>query len=215
MSPFIERLGWGLIHSVWQLTLLAAAAFVVQRAMRRTGAAARYAALLALVVAAPLITWSVLPTPAVLPIAERPAPAPALASVRAPKLEPPAPVLTPAPVTVVATAPITAVTPAPLEPIVPVKVPEPLQPTWSQWARQSITPWLSTIVWGWSLGVLAFAIRPLWSWFTVRQLRTQGVSPVSESVRPPSRRPRAAWESSKLCASCNQPSSRCRLSQGI
>ncbi len=70
MSPFIERLGWVLIHSLWQLVLLAAAAFVVQRAMRRTSAAARYAALLALlglVVAAPLITWSVLPTPAVPP----------------------------------------------------------------------------------------------------------------------------------------------------
>lgn len=186
MSPFIERLGWVLIHSLWQLALLAAVAFVVQRAMQRTSAAARYAALLALlglVVAAPLITWSILPTPAVFPVAELPAPEPALVPAPASKLEPPAPVLAPAPVTVGATAPITPVAPAPLEPIVPVKAPEPLQPTWSQWVQQSITPWLSTIVWGWSLGVLAFAIRPLWSWFTVRQLRTQGVSPVSESVQ--------------------------------
>ena len=186
MSPFIEQLGWVLIHSLWQLALLAAAAFVVQRAMQRTSAAARYAALLALlvlVVAAPLITWSVLPTPAAIPVAALPNPVPARASEPAPQLEPVAPALAPAPVTVESTPPITAVTPMPPEPIVPAKAPEPLKPSWSQWAQQSITPWLSTIVWGWSLGVLAFAIRPLWSWFTVRQLRTQGVSPVSESVQ--------------------------------
>jgi beta-lactamase regulating signal transducer with metallopeptidase domain len=186
MSPFIEQLGWVLIHSLWQLALLAAAAFVTQRAMRRTSAAARYAALLAilvLVVAAPLITWSVLPTQAAIPVADLPDPVPVRASEPAPQLKPVAPALAPAPVTVESTPPITAVTPVPPEPVVPAKAPEPLKPSWSQWAQQSITPWLSTIVWGWSLGVLAFAIRPLWSWFTVRQLRTQGVSPVSESVQ--------------------------------
>ena len=186
MSPFIERLGWVLIHSLWQLAVLAAAAFVVHRAMQRTSAAARYAVLLAmlgLLVAAPLVTWSLLPVPEAISAPEPTAMLPEPVPAPAPKVEAVAPAVAPIPVVIPSAPPIVPITPAPVVASLPAAIPEPVQPSWSEWAQQVITPWLSTIVWGWSLGVLAFAIRPLWSWFTVRQLRTQGVSPVPESVQ--------------------------------
>jgi beta-lactamase regulating signal transducer with metallopeptidase domain len=186
MSPFIERLGWVLIHSLWQLAVLAAAAFVVHRAMQRTSAAARYAVLLAmlgLLVAAPLVTWSLLPVPEAISAPEPTAMLPEPVPAPAPKVEAVAPAVAPIPVVIPSAPPIVPITPAPVVASLPAAIPEPVQPSWSEWAQQVITPWLSTIVWGWSLGVLAFAIRPLWSWFTVRQLRTQGVCPVPESVQ--------------------------------
>ena len=45
-----------------------------------------------------------------------------------------------------------------------------------------LRPWLSAIVWAWCLGVVAFATRPLVGWYTVRRLRTVGVSPVPATV---------------------------------
>jgi beta-lactamase regulating signal transducer with metallopeptidase domain len=53
------------------------------------------------------------------------------------------------------------------------------------WARVrvSLRPWLSAIVWAWCLGVVAFATRPLLGWYTVRRLRTVGISPVPASAQ--------------------------------
>ena len=59
-SIWISRIGWTLIHTLWQFALVALAAFVVQRALRRRSAAMQYWALLAamaVMVAAPLATW--------------------------------------------------------------------------------------------------------------------------------------------------------------
>ncbi len=185
MSAFIERMGWVLIHSLWQFALLAAVAFVLQWAMRRVSAAARYIALLTMlgiVVAAPFVTWGFLPAEA---------PQPVIAADPTPVL--PKPVVLPnAALTPVAieVVPLPAV--APPAPIVPVVVSPPVaiaplpelpHPTWSERVQGGVTPWLSTIVWGWSLGVLAFTLRPLLSWFTVHRLRTRGVSPVPEAVQ--------------------------------
>ena len=64
MSTLIEPLGWVLVHSLWQFALLAGVAWVVQRTMRRANSSARYLVLLgmlAAIVVAPLVTWSVLP----------------------------------------------------------------------------------------------------------------------------------------------------------
>src|SRR5271157_3651767 len=58
-SIWISRIGWTLIHTLWQFALVALAAFVVQRALRRRSAAIQYWALLAamtVMVAAPLAT---------------------------------------------------------------------------------------------------------------------------------------------------------------
>ncbi|RLS52997.1 MAG: hypothetical protein DWH91_15345 [Planctomycetota bacterium] len=184
MSNFIERLGWVLVHSLWQLALLAAGAFVVQWAMRRTSAMARYVVLLGLlglVVVAPLVTWNWLPKSEPLsPMADAPmiaTPRPALVAV--PRLEPTAPVLIPIPASTTNASPVAIDAPTPITALQPAIRTQ----AWSTHVQQAVTPWLSTIVWGWSLGVLAFAVRPLWSWFTVRRLRTTGVSPVPATVQ--------------------------------
>ncbi len=80
MSTWIERLGWVLVHSLWQFALLSAIAFGLQRTMQRASSSARYLVLLgmlAAIVAAPLVTWSVLPGKTPPPvIAASPAPVP-------------------------------------------------------------------------------------------------------------------------------------------
>ena len=62
--PLVDRLGWVLVHSVWQFALLALAALVLMRATRRCSAASRYTMLLlalAAMVASPVVTLVVLP----------------------------------------------------------------------------------------------------------------------------------------------------------
>src|SRR4029077_14749756 len=46
-----------------------------------------------------------------------------------------------------------------------------------------LRPWLNTIVSIWCCGVLGFALRPVLGWFTVRRLRTIGVSPVPDALQ--------------------------------
>src|SRR5260370_25282183 len=63
-ESMVERLGWVLVHSLWQFALVALLAGLVVRAMRRSSAAARYGVLLAAIavlVAAPAATWMLLP----------------------------------------------------------------------------------------------------------------------------------------------------------
>src|SRR5262245_39882644 len=67
MTPWyvslIDTLGWTVVHSVWQLALIAAVAAALDRALHRHSPVARYAAglvLLATMVVAPLATWGVM-----------------------------------------------------------------------------------------------------------------------------------------------------------
>ena len=60
----VDRLGWVLVHSLWQFVLLTLGALVLQRALHRCSAVARYWALLVMMCAmalAPVATWSLLP----------------------------------------------------------------------------------------------------------------------------------------------------------
>ena len=49
--------------------------------------------------------------------------------------------------------------------------------------KARLEPWLPAVVFVWFAGVALFALRPLASWYTVRRLRTVGVSPVAASLR--------------------------------
>jgi hypothetical protein len=56
----VERLGWTLVHSLWQFALAALLASMAVRALRRRSAATRYGVLvvaLAVAAAAPVATW--------------------------------------------------------------------------------------------------------------------------------------------------------------
>jgi len=64
MPQFIERLGWVLVHSLWQFAVIAIFAAIVARMMRRSSSILRYAFLvisMGLMVAAPIVTGVVLP----------------------------------------------------------------------------------------------------------------------------------------------------------
>ncbi len=60
----VDRIGWLLIHSLWQYALIALGMMAVLRMMRRRTAAARDTACLmalAAIVIAPAVTWQFLP----------------------------------------------------------------------------------------------------------------------------------------------------------
>ena len=61
MPAWVERLGWTLVHSIWQLLVVAIVAALVERGLRRRSANARYIAgviALGAVFALPCVTWS-------------------------------------------------------------------------------------------------------------------------------------------------------------
>src|SRR5437773_8988272 len=63
-ATFMHRLGWVLVHSVWEFAFIALAAMVLERVMRRCSSAARYWALLLALGAmtvAPAATWLAIP----------------------------------------------------------------------------------------------------------------------------------------------------------
>src|SRR3954453_15106004 len=69
-DAFIERLGWVLLHSVWQFALIALVVMVFERATRRFSAGVRYGAFLlafGAMAVAPAATCLVIPGESKLP----------------------------------------------------------------------------------------------------------------------------------------------------
>lgn len=63
MNPLVERLGWVLVHSLWQFALVALLAGVISRAMRRSSSATRYGVhvlAMGVMIITTLVTWLVL-----------------------------------------------------------------------------------------------------------------------------------------------------------
>src|SRR5687768_8113012 len=66
-TVLVERLGWVLVHSLWQFAVVAIIALLVERALQRTSPAVLYGFLLlafATMAALPVATWFVLPADA-------------------------------------------------------------------------------------------------------------------------------------------------------
>ncbi|MBM4089709.1 MAG: M56 family metallopeptidase [Planctomycetes bacterium] len=182
----VDRLGWVLVHSLWQFALLMLVGFVLQRALQRCSAVTRYWALLATMCAtiiAPAATWYWLP-------AEPPA---AATPIVASRIDAVAIELAPAGADREARS-----TPPPIvepyneleSPSMEVESPSMARTAEDPWlevgwvrARDMLRPCLSAIVWAWCLGVVVFATRPLMGWYTVRRLRTVGVSAVPATVQ--------------------------------
>ena len=203
-ESLVEQIGWLLVHSVWQFTLIALVVMALLRTLRRTNSAVRYGlcltALLA-VMTAPALTWTVLPSTASLSpeVASRDASAAAIlgdthttqrttivvsnTTVRGREVdddvEAGAALSTSgAPVESGDTIPARSVEPATADSSA-------AQPVDSWWKRLGFqfSPWLNELVAVWCLGVLLFAMRPLGSWYLVHRLRRVGVSPVAEPIQ--------------------------------
>lgn len=179
----VNRLGWVLVHSLWQIALLALVAMACARGMQRCSAAVRYAALLTamfLVGVSPLVTWLVLPGDATV-VSDRGS---------GDLIQPAAPNVAPSPLHVeVEPAYATATT----EPLAAqrdrrfsrrekVSLRAAISDYFSA-AADSLRPWLTTIVCAWWIGVLTFSTRPFLSLYTVRRLRHVGVTAVPDSLR--------------------------------
>ena len=166
-TVLVDRIGWLLIHSLWQFTLVAFAVMVILRMMRRSTAAVRYWTCVAAMAATVIIlaaTWQFLPADIPQPeaignellatIGSIPADSelPALVNSVRPTIEHP-------PVE----APVN-----PAEPIAASSVraaaAEPATP-WLTHFAAAISGWLEELVALWCLGVLLFALRPLGSWY--------------------------------------------------
>jgi beta-lactamase regulating signal transducer with metallopeptidase domain len=187
LSPVVNQIGWVLIHSLWQFAAAAMVAAVLQWTLRRRSAAARYGVLLAamsIIVALPAVTWFAIgpiekPLRAGVPASAGPSDNSRLkAELQRPEFLPPR-----------------LNDELPKSDALPVEVAKPQAPTvlsksepqepvawWSQ-VKNRLEPWLPVVVLVWIGGVALFAFRPLASWYTVRRLRTVGVSPVADAVR--------------------------------
>ncbi len=187
-SETIDLLGWILVHSLWQFTLIAVAGVALQWGLNRSSAALRYCGLLfllAAIVAAPVITWCWL--------------------VNGPS-NPPSEVVTADPIDQQQNLiiPVTnAQTISPAEPehipltvkpalndpnsieaeAVPEAMVESQSSTWPTVIAHVLQPWFPVLVFMWCLGVVLFALRPIVSWFTIRRLRSVGTYLVPEPVQ--------------------------------
>jgi len=182
----VDRLGWVLVHSLWQFALWAFVAMLLQRTMRRSSATARYATCvltLGLMPLSAVATWMGLP-------------AEPRAAQRGALSEP----------TVAGTLPVshafdarkpglTEPTPNPgvagheaSEARTPASEPPEVTsaaspPSWWSSAQIMVRPWLGEIVLVWCVGVFAFGLRPLASWWMVCRLRRSGVGGVPGRVQ--------------------------------
>ncbi|MDB5342498.1 MAG: peptidase BlaR1 [Schlesneria sp.] len=188
-----QRLGWTLVHSIWQVMLVAFVAWLVLACLRRQSARLRYGLgvfFLALMLVVPAITWSMITiaTPAaVLTTNESSVPQPISTSpignaslVSGSQVDTSALSLGPAPT-------LSEDGRAPLrDDQAPASLPEISQPSpiattgyGLERVRQSILPWLGQIVAVWLAGVLCCAIRPVAGLWTQWQLKRSGLSPVA------------------------------------
>src|SRR5436190_16811930 len=190
----VERLGWVLLHSLWQFALVALLAGAIVRALRRKTASARYGVLvvaLLLSVAAPVATWTFLPSGSQNDMANGAMTAPgqstdALANRRGPILSESVPATPLADRSILASDTnvdeptwevATSMLASDIQPAV-LRSPASIQPesSWSETAKTVLRPWLAWIVVGWSVGVVICSLRPLFGWHTLRRLKRVGVS---------------------------------------
>ncbi len=173
-----ERIGWVLVHSLWQFALVALLAVLLQRALQRRSAITRYRALLVavfLLVAVPVATWFSpwsAETP-VMPVAFEPAEIQTHDSG----------------VSYTDRATPSAASPAASTVGTPQAKPVHSKPGagglvfFRSKAKQLIQPRLLDIAMLWLGGVLLAAFRPLFSWYTTQRLRTVGVEPADDFVQ--------------------------------
>lgn len=193
-SVGVERLGWVLVHSLWQFCLIAAVAWALGHVLRQHSAATRYGMLVSLMtlgVLTPLFTLLALgPAVSAIPKDLKPAVTALSAADAAIHRDPPG--------ALGARDTGTPVQPARANDVDagehPLTWPKPADPhdaasgrATAEWlqsqAIHALRPWLSTMVSVWCLGVFAFALRPALGWLMVRRLQSVGISAVDESVK--------------------------------
>lgn len=192
-----QRLGWTLVHSIWQVTLLALVAGLVLACLRRHSARLRYnlaVLCLALMLVAPAITWSMvtIAAPAAVPATnESPvaqslsmSPTDSRSSASVPQIDTTALSLGPAPTLSEDGRATLRNDEAPASvPEVSQRSPITAAEYGLERVRQVILPWLGQIVAVWLAGVLFCAIRPVAGLWTQWRLQRTGLSAVTAETQ--------------------------------
>ena len=184
-SLFVEQIGWLLIHSVWQFTLIAISVSVVLRLFFLNRNAGRHATCLigmGLIAVAPIVTYLMLPDYAtsghdnVAVQFASPDPSSTVAAYPKISVDNTASFAAPSTASPIVAGPAASPVAAP-----PVAAP-PVAASWRVRMNEIVVPWFTTLVPLWCCGVLLFAIRPALSLYTLSRLRRAGLSPVNANV---------------------------------
>ncbi|MFO0979757.1 MAG: M56 family metallopeptidase [Planctomycetaceae bacterium] len=175
-QSLVETLGWVLLHSVWQLFVVALLVWFIERSLRRVSSSSRYALqLVALLImsACPVVTWCKMePVPGSvvtdLPSGEAVAFLPSEEDAAAGSALP---------------ADSAAMPRASFNAKEAARQPTQKNSGWRDQLLSILRPWLSTMVAAWSFGVLVFSLRPIAGWVSVYRLRSRGASAAPEFVR--------------------------------
>lgn len=230
MNSWIERLGWTLVHSLWQFGLIALVAGALLRALRGHSANLRHGwlvAALAAVTLAPAATWAMLAWNAASVVSVASA---SDVPQAAPLVGPASPQVDSATETGAAGAstansrsvdspaePPAHGSPNSQEPRFPFNSIKsagdadwaPAGLSWTKCLSWGVRPWLNWIVVAWSCGVSLGALRPLLGWWTLWRLRRVGVTRAASSLESAAariarrlglRRAVDVWESTLTCA---------------
>lgn len=176
----MERLGWVLVHSLWQFLLVAILTLAVLRLFKRSSASLRYALLvfsMAACVVLPVATLFSLPTKMATEIAQEEGPrAPMESAQTQPGVSDNVAIAdddqnVSGKVPAIVQQPSLASSQSYIESI-----------DWWMKARDSFRPWLMSIATVWILGVMICAMRPLLGWIAIRRFRRVGTIPVGQEV---------------------------------
>jgi len=191
MLQFIERLGWVLVHSLWQFAAIAILAAVVARMLRRSSTILRYASLvfsMGLIAVAPIVTGLVLSVNADVEAltAEYTTDAslagndPESAGRSSQMQLVPSPGerqgVSPPNTTTGSSAVLTA------ERNTRRADAQALAGEFLHSIVEVLQPWLTWIVGFWAVGVLLCSLRPFVGWRTLQQLRRVGISAPSDEI---------------------------------
>ena len=178
-ADWVERVGWTLLHSLWQIAAVAAAYAIAAFLLRNRSADGRYVlgcvAILAML-GLPVGTYVLLPhdLPPAAELATLPSnstePAIVAAGPSPPSMhnDPSLAEALPAETTTARTVTLEATVPA--QPVTTDHLAE----------LRRFLPWITAV---WLTGVLLLSLRPLWGWFHVRRLMRRGLSPLSDALR--------------------------------
>jgi beta-lactamase regulating signal transducer with metallopeptidase domain/multidrug efflux pump subunit AcrA (membrane-fusion protein) len=169
--PAIDRIGWALVHFVWQGAVVALALAAALEALRRRSSGARYAAaciaLLAMA-AAPVVTACLVPVPA------RPAAVPEVDRIAALDSAPAA-----GPAAALAEG---APSPASIAPRAGGPASHPVPAPWRSRIASTIQPVLPYFVGAWLAGVALLTLWYAGGWLRLRRLVNRKAGPASERV---------------------------------
>ena len=165
-QEIVQRLGWTLLHLVWQATVIALLLAVLLAALRKSSSNVRYTVAcmaLGLVVLLPVVTFQLVPVSVperLAPPSQAPVVVPIEQLSELPAIETPAVEL-----------------PVPVEKAAP-----PAATGWRQRLSEQLEPALPQVVSGWLIGVLALSIRHMGGWTQLQRLRKRMVRPVDASL---------------------------------